>query len=1260
MARPVLVIGLGGTGQWIACHVLKELMDLYGLNEPNDLLTSPRIGGRVRILTFDTDQGNPARVGRGRRAFGMGVGEVRIPGPMRLSVGTQVMGYAQEVLNGKHPWIGAWFDARWFLNQPTAVNLLNLTTGAQQFRPLGRVAVPYNLTHGDGGIRTALTNAIQGLANAAPNETLLVCLVGSLCGGTGAGMVADIAYLVQRIAAGRVPAVSTRAYLVLPGAFEGTVPDGGQGFPRRAFAAMRELGRFAREVNYEIGYPMYYAGPAQEGDGVVRGRAQQALFELVYYFDAGLVKADGLPARVEEGMALMVAEAILPWVDGQTSDVFLSHAANLTAQKADRITQGVLEAQAAVAGGIGLYSLQLPIQEIIEEWTYGLAREALEKFLGVRQEDATTKTVTALWEDRAGGVQGISGRNAARAEWEPGQIGGRAVSEFVKEVLRAGRACREGPERKAAHQQELMQRQTADWQRVLAPPEGVSDTDEALMAEFLHPPKKVLKKDFLGRPTKVIWGQVRTCEDLAGDARRDERRNPALGAERVHKETEVYLERHLGPLDQATGTRGGCDSDPSGQYPQMLRRWCCRGESGCREGGHVADYRGLLRHWVALSLNGVAEAERTPAETPDTAVQRRSGRLGCTLALLEELEAMLNEAVALYQGEENRRLGQIVEARGKLPGLVEEMKKDCGKQETYLEQQQKILEQERAYACVRALRWSAEQMLKDTQKARESLRKWKEALCANEGVYQGVWRAQEQVQTNLAELRGYSAVREVVDLPQTKAVRYQHYAQEARNALGETLNALRWRVEVKDVYDKELVRMVPRVVVGLDLNDQSFTAEGRDGVRQVLMEWCRRFFEPAREHETVIGWLRDYYDGSSDERRLDSLAARLSNKGRVTLRQDPGANPYTVAYVRAHWRNAAEQAWVNALLSLIRGNLQAPDQRQSQPVDSTDPYRLTLMTFHELVDMEKLTSYSQGKAAYLQLPARSAGVNMARQLLHVFPAERNASVYEERLGKLLPDRVVALLEEPERFRQFVRAWAFGSLGGAGGDGKLIHEHRTDDGQWVYRLTTGPFKGEVDTIGFPKPAEHRWLCEPVAQEQLSLFAAAETFCLRGRDKWQWRGQWLPIDYDEVNEEIERQREALADRPDVGQRLSQELRYLADIVNGIGDAQRRRQAQLQLAELEHMQSIGQRIRDALNRAMTQDGARQPGVQQSAQAAVPGDGQPGAVADAIQARQVIEQALLRTSFYLDPALYEVMSLFVQDEIAGLKASIEGFRPA
>lgn len=1251
LPHPVLVIGLGGTGQWIACHFLKELMDLYGLNEPNEVLSSPKIGGRVRILAFDTDQGNPARVGRGSRAPGMGVGEVRLPDPMRLSVGAQIMSYAQNVANGRYPEIGSWFDAGWFLNQPTAVNLLNLTTGAQQFRPLGRVAVPYNLTQVGGGIRNSLEKAISDIASAARNSNLLVCIAGSLCGGTGAGMVADVAYLVQKIAAGRVPAVSTRAYLVLPNAFEGTVQrQGGVGFGQRAFAAMRELRRFAREVNYQVGYSMYYAGPEQAGDEVVRGRAKQALFELLYYFDSGLVKSTGSTAKVEEGMAPLIAEVILPWVDGQTTGQFLSHASNLTAAKVARVP-AILSPQAAVAGGIGLYSLQLPIQEIIEEWTYRLAREALKRFLGVREEDATTKTATQLWDNRPGGREGISGSAAARTDWEGRQIGNRAVSEFIQEVLKSGRAGREGPERKAARQTELTAREAADWQRILAPQTGATAEDETLMAEFLYPPDKVLERGgIFNRPNRVAKAQVPRSDDLSGDARRREQKSPRAGAERVEKDINAYLDKHLGPINWATSTRGG-DTEPSGAYPTMLRRWCCK-ETGCKEGGHVAEYRELLRHWVALSLNGTAALQRTADETPDKAVENRSGRLGYTLALLSELSAMLSEAVSIYRNQESIRLGLVVEARGQLPKLAEELKKEVRHQLKYLEQQQKVLEQERAYACTRAVRWSADEMLKCTQQALEGLKRWRDALCGDKGLHQAVWKAQEQVATNLALLKEFSAVREVVEVPETKAARYQHYAETNLNALGETLNALRWQVEVEPVYDEGLGRRVPNLVVGFRLGDEALTPDSRDRNQEALMSTCRQFFETAREHETVLGWLRDYYNNSSPERQVTTLAQRLSQMGNVTLRMDAGANSYVVAYVRSHWRNDTERNWVQALLTLIARNMDADREGQrSEPVDSTDPYRLTLVSFHELIDVEKLTTYSGGRSTYSNLPARSDGTNLARQLLHVFAAERNAAVYEEQLGRLLPDRIVALLEEPERFRQFVHAWAYGSYKDDGGAETLIRRHRVEDGagrhagQWVYRLTTGPFKDDLhpDTL-LPRPAQHWWLCEPVAQETLSLFQAAETFCLRGADKWQAPGQseeGVPLNYKRVERSINERRQALLTQPDIGK----EMPELKTIVEGISNETMREQAKLRLAELEYFQRLLTSVIPSLQQGRA-------GRANSGNIAGQDFGQDD--------KEKLSQAEKLTFGQLDPDLYDLMRLVIADELRSLMRNLRDYRSA
>lgn len=1244
--HPTLIIGLGGTGQWVACHVLKELMELYNLEKPEQL------DPRVQILAIDTDFKQVARVGVGQRRAGGGVAvsQTELPKTMQVPVGAKVIAYVKNIQAGQYPDIATWFDARWFLEQPENDTLLNLVNGAGQFRPLGRIAVPFNLDLNGGSLRNALSQAITRITQADQNiRSLTVCLTGSLCGGTGAGLAVDVAHLVQSIAAPLT--VNVQGYLVLPNAFEGTVPpapDKGAAIRQRAFAAMRELRRFSREVKFDLGYQMYYAGVANAQDRILRGSVKTALFSMLHYFDGGLIRygkdKDGreVPlgnAEIKHGMAPLIAEAILLWVDGRTSSELLSHTTNLSATKVSKVATGRLDPKAAVAGGMGVFSLQLPLMHFQEEWACDLGRDVLKKFLGVSAEgaeDATTKTVTKLREDWAGGVSGASGRQAAQSDWTKSTVGGAGLGTLEKDHLKTGAEARQGIEKRGAREKDISTRTCEKWEEILAPVPGVSDKDEELKSVFLSPPEKITEwTTVLGikRPSKKILAEVPTSDHLSGDARRDERGKPKVGAERIKKDVAQFLDKHVGEQDPSTKARGGSERDPRGEYTEMLRGW---GQ------GHVEHFRTILRAWVAEALNGTFEPARTAGEDAASAVKHRAGKLGYTVALLNELTAMLGEAEKLLLQQETGRLGHVIDKRTAAKSLEAAMERETSKQEAYLKVQQEVLEAERIYVAVRAARWAAGEMHQYARDAQEALEEWKKVL--TQTLYAAVWQGQEQVQSSLAEWEKLSAVRQIINLPEMKKGRYRYYAEEQANAVGEILNDLRWGVGVEEVYDAEQAAYRPALRIRLQMQDQDVAAEN---VAHAYLQRCRAVFAKAWEHETLLGWLTAHYnnDGSA-ARDVTTLAEDLSKKGRLTLRCEDRAEPYRFVYVRAYWRNSNEEGWLGGLISNLVAAVGDADATHSQTVLSSDPFRLTILTFHELIDVEKLTAYVEGRdgisgsGGYLSLRARSDSTSLSRQVLHVFAAERNATIYEERLGELLPDRIVSLLEDRDRFRLFVQAWAYGQM--ADGQEVLLNTVRLPDemdqrgGKWVRRLTTGPFPDDVDPFtGEPLPAQQRWLTEP-KDVRPSLVTAAETFLLGGADKWQGQ-KALAIDIDRVRRQVMERRQHLAQATT----RSQNNESLWNLVDGITDRKQSSSREQDMMDYEHYQRLQKKLADEIL----------PEAQVAIQDWTKAQGQ--------NEQQRSDDAGRRAETILDVDLLKVMRFFMADEMAQVRTNLQSYQP-
>jgi hypothetical protein len=268
----------------------------------------------------------------------------------------------ETIRNGDRDYIAAWLQDGWMLNN-LPDHLFNIEDGAAQMRQMGRLAVFYDLGHGDNSkIRKALRNAINKVAGYAQGRAVQVFLVASVAGGTGSGMFVDIAYLVRKLA-GSTP-VFTRGFVVLPTAFSGepglTVSPSMKG---QGYAALREMDRFMSDFR-EPGYPMHYtsdiSGP---DDDPLQGVYKSRLFDMLYAVD-GKRRNNSLD-RVElrYGVAPTLGECIAAHLDQVGGQVFDQHKNNIMAR--------------GVGGhfysSLGTYTKILPVHEIIDRFAHQLA-----------------------------------------------------------------------------------------------------------------------------------------------------------------------------------------------------------------------------------------------------------------------------------------------------------------------------------------------------------------------------------------------------------------------------------------------------------------------------------------------------------------------------------------------------------------------------------------------------------------------------------------------------------------------------------------------------------------------------------------------------------------------------------------------------------------------------------------------------------------------------------------------------------------------
>lgn len=255
--NPIVVIGAGGSGKWIAtdvklaaiAHRNRELLRAHGeaARSMPDWDTPPP---HVKILAIDVSRTEVHPVERQdgfRESFSLNYSEASTEYSHISSEYGKVIEAIAKGDTQDFPRIAAWLSKK----DAACYNLRRLGSsaegGAGQLRQLGRVSLFLGL-QGKQELLDRIKNAIKSVAaerRGGARVTIFVC--GSLAGGTGSGTLWDIAALAQdfarRILFGSFDIVGV---IVLPATFSSIVREGTVEPVRMAantYAGLRELSR---------------------------------------------------------------------------------------------------------------------------------------------------------------------------------------------------------------------------------------------------------------------------------------------------------------------------------------------------------------------------------------------------------------------------------------------------------------------------------------------------------------------------------------------------------------------------------------------------------------------------------------------------------------------------------------------------------------------------------------------------------------------------------------------------------------------------------------------------------------------------------------------------------------------------------------------------------------------------------------------------------------------------------------------------------
>lgn len=1062
MARPPipsLIIGLGGTGALTVMHVKQQLLDVYDNTIPDS----------VGLLVLDTAKDPLAQFTAGQtvRMEGMGFGAIQLAPREKGHLGGDAFSMIQRVAAGKdspdQAHLASWLKAEWYLNNAPR-ELLYLENGAGMFRQMGRLALFKDVAApGTSQFYRLVDEKISSLQiSRGAERSLAVFIVGSLAGGTGAGLFIDTAYLVKQIARSHNYKVQIRGYFFLPDTFKATLnATAVQGARGRSFAALRELSRFMLHSDYELGYPFYYhSRRSTDHTELWRGRLKEKLYQLVYLIDG---QSSNNPLRdypVWAGVTPSVADAILSFIDSHAGEYQNAYIVNV----GQNITQQqTTKGNVPYVGAVGAYTVILPIQQMIDEWAFKLGKEATEILLKPADYDRSSNIPTALRIDQ----------NLERED---------TPQEEVERLLRGRAPIADPREKGKTFTATRLWSKVYDWYHQRQQPGNKTVKDivtmdaegwlSTLTGSATETGAEVARAE--RRATRAIEIAIEDKIELSDET--DPRSDPATDFRRIESDVKKFFNVYLG-------------------YPQ---------EGGRREGG---EFREALQEFIDFQLNrfwGAIEAYMAQQLNGQNALQpkiARQGKLGWAIAISGEMQIVFNEVLALIHEAKNNRnaavdRGHTLEA---MDAASEEMKelreqtraipgrtsKAIQAQRDYRDAAQAVMDMHRAEIARDAVEQIVAMMLAYVTGAKDQLDNWARVLGTHHnGVYAQMYRGEEKVKVERQKSGNIPCRKVLNDLPWEQKQYTKYKAQsDAENA---ALKNITWNVNpATDLGGKPVMRI--EVQVGNTLLRDDYSGNWEEYNARTLLDMCRGVFASAREQESVLHYLAEKYDGRSDK-----LAEELYEKSSELLSFDQGLAPshdpavYLLAFDDTGQANDA--AFLNEVMQKLREyhHVRPEDETMARRLPGDDRFRLTVVCMDEIILLSALTTHKEAENAYLRAATGE------RERYHIFPAEVQSVQYEDQFPTVLQQsrrtissRVAVMLENIERFREFHALMAHQIIA-------LDRDYRDKaETNFVYFLTTNP----VDPDS-PYDSEEWWLTRPARNP--SLLEAMTTYLFREED------------------------------------------------------------------------------------------------------------------------------------------------------------------
>lgn len=379
--NPAIIIGLGGTGQWVLTHLKNNLLERFD-----------KIPSQIKLLSFDTTS-EESEVYKKEKQEEVQEDEVKvgpvklIPGEEFIYLGGNIKKTCEQIENGQFSHIGSWLQASNYLRSLSDDDF-NLSRGAGQRRQFGRMALFLDLMAINANkVIGKISSALQGISSIqTKTQTVDIYLVSSTAGGTGSGMFIDMAHLSRVLSQREMQnaQVTVRGFLVLQNTFQSVIKV--DQVKPQAYAAVRELNRFMTMFSEE--YPINYS----ENQNVreLRTVYKSKLLDNCFFVDSDRIQSSMREEKPQYGVYPSVADCITMMLDPSAGDTFQQHYKNVN----NRIVEIQKRKPFGMYSSLGVFSFILPVEDMVNACSLRFAEEFLNNYFVQRKMEKTTNRET--------------------------------------------------------------------------------------------------------------------------------------------------------------------------------------------------------------------------------------------------------------------------------------------------------------------------------------------------------------------------------------------------------------------------------------------------------------------------------------------------------------------------------------------------------------------------------------------------------------------------------------------------------------------------------------------------------------------------------------------------------------------------------------------------------------------------------------------------------------------------------------------------